>query len=115
MVRVLTCEECGKEMHPSAGSEPIPISEGARFKFLHCHCATTDQLKQALLCQAKNQDEFSNDLTNLANNPESIELRIFKEKYGAYDELLEEGHSRTNLVIAAILEEIENRSRKLEI
>lgn len=112
VVMVLTCEECGEEMHPSANSEPIPISEGAKFKFLHCRCATTDQLKQALLCQAKNQDEFSTDLTNLANNPQSIELRIFKEKYGAYDELLEEGHSRTNLVIAAILEEMQHRSQR---
>lgn len=112
VVRVLTCEDCGEEMHPSAHSEPIPISEGAKFKFLHCHCATTDQLKQALIGLAKNQDEFSTDLTNLANNPQSIELRIFKEKYGAYDELLEEDHSRTNLVIAAILEEMQKRSQR---
>ncbi|MEK0325860.1 MAG: hypothetical protein QQN63_09160 [Nitrosopumilus sp.] len=111
MVRVLTCEECGEEMHPSQDSEPIPISEGVKFKFLHPRCATADQLKQALLCQAKNQDEFSTDLTNLANNPQSIERRIFKEKYGTYDELLEEGQSRTNFVIAAILEEIEIRSQ----
>ncbi len=111
MVRVLTCEECGEEMHALQESEPIPISEGVKFKFLHCRCATTDQLKQALLCQAKNQDEFSVDLTNLANNPQSVERRKFKEKYGSYDELLEEGHSRTNFVIAAILEEIEHRSQ----
>jgi len=111
VVRVLTCEECGEEMHALQESEPIPISEGVKFKFLHCRCATTDQLKQALLCQAKNHDEFSADLTNLANNPQSVERRKFKEKYGSYDELLEEGHSRTNFVIAAILEEIEHRSQ----
>lgn len=113
MVLVLTCDECGQEMYPSANSEPIPLNEGTKFKFLHCHCATTDQLKQALLCQAKNLGEFSRDLTNLVNNPQLIKLVVFKEKYGSYDELLEDGPSRTNLVIASILEEMEHRNQEL--
>ena len=104
-----TCIICGKELSLSVMKSVLLKKGGDCIGFVHITCATSDELKKCIIDIAGQEKEYYEDLIKIS--PEFTEESIiqFEEKYGTFDELSDYAPSDSEILIAALLHELQKR------
>jgi hypothetical protein len=104
----VTCFICGNELSLSE-MKSVFLKRGDRTGFVHIPCATTDELKKCIIEIAKQEKEYYEDLMKISPEFKEESIRPFEEKYGTFNELSDYAPSDSEILIAALLHELQKR------
>ena len=103
-----TCIICGKELSLSE-MKSVLVKKGDCSQFIHMTCATNDELKKCIIEIAIQEKEYYEDLMKITPDFKVGSIRQFEEKYGTFNELSDYTPSDSEIVIAALLHELQKR------
>jgi hypothetical protein len=104
-----TCIICGKEVSLSE-MKSVLLKKGDCTGFVHIACATSDELKKSIIEIAGQEKEYCEDLMKISPEFEVESIRQFEEKYGTFNELSDYAPSDPEILIAALLHELQKRT-----
>jgi hypothetical protein len=102
------CIICGKELSLSE-MKSVLLKRGDCTRFVHITCATTDELKKCIIEIARQEKEYYEDLMKISPEFKEESIRQFEEKYGTFNELSDYAPSDSEILIAALLNELQKR------
>ena len=103
-----TCIVCGNELSLSE-MKSVLLKKGDCTGFVHITCATSEELKKCIIDIAKEEKEYCEDLMKISPEFKEESIRQFEEKYGTFDELSDYAPSDSEILIAALLHELQKR------
>ena len=103
-----TCIICGNELSLSQ-MKSVLLKKGERIGFAHITCATSDELKKCIIEIAIQEKEYYEDLMKISPEFKVESIRQFEEKYGTFNELSDYAPSDSEILIAALLHELQKR------
>jgi hypothetical protein len=104
-----TCIICGNELSLSVMKSVLVKKGGECTGFVHITCATSDELKECIIDIAREEKEYYEDLMKISPEFKVESIRQFEEKYGTFDELSDYAPSDSEILIAALLHELQKR------
>jgi hypothetical protein len=103
-----TCIICGNELSLSE-IKSVLLKKGDCTVFVHMTCATSDELKKCVIEIAREEKEYYEDLMKISPEFKEESIRQFEEKYGTFNELSDYAPSDSEILIAALLHELQKR------
>lgn len=103
-----TCIICGNELSLSQ-MKSVLLKKGDRTGFAHITCATSDELKKCIIEIAIQEKEYYEDLMKISPEFKEESIRQFEEKYGTFNELSDYTPSDSEILIAALLHQLQKR------
>ena len=106
------CEVCGNKLDSSYYHLPAEIkdSRNNRIKFVHMECCSGEQIKQNLLSYAESQVALYHDIINLVKDTSLEKIKDIQDKYGTYDEISQDIQIDRDLMISALISELERKT-----
>ena len=104
-----TCIICGNELSLSVMKSVLLKKGGDCTGFVHITCATSDELKECIIEIARQEKEYYEDLIKISPEFKEESVRQFGEKYGTFNELSDYAPSDSEILIAALLHELQKR------
>jgi hypothetical protein len=104
----VTCIICGNELSLSE-MKSVLLKKGDRTGFAHITCATSDELKKCIIEIARREKEYYEDLMKITPEFKEESIRQFEEKYGTFNELSDYVPSDSEILIAALLHELQKK------
>lgn len=104
------CIVCGNEMSLSE-IKSVLLRKGDRNGFAHIACATSDELKQCIIELARQEKEYYDDLMKIAPEFKEEDVKQFEEKYGTFDEAADYTPSDSEILICALLHELQKKRK----
>jgi hypothetical protein len=105
-----TCIICGNELSLSEMTSVLLKKGGECTGFAHITCATSDELKNCIIEIARQEKEYYEDLMKISPQFKEDSIRQFEEKYGTFNELSDYAPSDSEILIAALLHELQKRT-----
>jgi hypothetical protein len=103
-----TCIICGNELSLSE-MKSVLLKKDDCTRFVHITCATSDELKKCIIDIATQEKEYYEDLMKISPEFKVESIRQFEEKYGTFNELSDYAPSDSEILIAALLHELQKR------
>jgi hypothetical protein len=103
-----TCIICRNEVSLSE-MKSVLLKKGDCTGFVHITCATTDELKKCIIEIAGQEKEYYEDLMKISPEFKKESIRQFEEKYGTFNEVSDYAPSDSEIIIAALLHELQKR------
>ena len=103
-----TCIICGKELSLSE-IKSVLLKKGDCTRFVHITCAMSEELKKCIIDIATQEKEYYEDLMKISPEFKEESIRQFEEKYGTFNELSDYAPSDSEILIAALLHQLQKR------
>jgi hypothetical protein len=103
-----TCIVCGNELSLSE-MKSVLLKKADCTRFVHITCATSDELKKCIIDIATQEKEYYEDLMKISPEFKVESISQFEEKYGTFNELSDYAPSDSEILIAALLHELQKR------
>lgn len=102
------CIICGNQMSLSE-MRSVLLKKSDHTGFAHITCVTTGDLKKCIIEIARREKEYYEDLMKITPEFKEESVRQFEEKYGAFDEISDHTPSDSEILIAALLHELQKK------